>query len=96
MTPASTTLAREIQMLFHNALHSMYVYFYLFVRAGLAKIDSSMIEAAQSLGHMPVDIVRKVTLPLLKPQLVAAALHNLTTGPERDTKYGNRTCGGHP
>lgn len=59
--------------------YSMYVYFYLFVRAGLAKIDSSMIEAAQSLGHMPVGIVRKVTLPLLKPQLGAAALLVLMT-----------------
>src|SRR6059058_2052779 len=30
--------------------YSMYVYFYLFTRAGLAKLDASMLEAAQALG----------------------------------------------
>src|SRR2546421_422792 len=30
--------------------YSMYVYFYLFTRAGLAKLDVSMLEAAQALG----------------------------------------------
>ncbi|MCH9014121.1 MAG: iron ABC transporter permease [Gemmatimonadetes bacterium] len=54
--------------------YSMYVYFYLFTRAGLAKIDSSMTEAAQSLGSPGFSIFRRVTLPLLKPQLGAAAL----------------------
>ena len=30
--------------------YSMYVYFYLFTRAGLARLDAAMLEAAQALG----------------------------------------------
>ncbi len=59
--------------------YSMYVYFYLFTRAGLAKVDASMIEAAQSLGCGPVQTVRRVTLPLLRPQLGAAAILTFMT-----------------
>jgi len=59
--------------------YSMYVYFYLFARAGLAKIDSSMIEAAQSLGHGAWGTLRRVTLPLLWPQVGAAALLTFMT-----------------
>jgi iron(III) transport system permease protein len=57
----------------------MYVYFYLFTRAGLAKIDSSMIEAAHSLGHGGRSTLFKVTLPLLRPQIGAAALLTFMT-----------------
>ncbi len=59
--------------------YSMYVYFYLFARAGLAKIDSSMIEAAHSLGHGTWGTLRRVTLPLLWPQVGAAALLTFMT-----------------
>jgi iron(III) transport system permease protein len=59
--------------------YSMYVYFYLFARAGLAKIDSSMIEAAHSLGHGTWGTLRRVTLPLLRPQVNAAALLTFMT-----------------
>ncbi len=59
--------------------YSMYVYFYLFTRAGLAKIDGSMIEAAQSLGCSHWQTVRRVTLPLLTPQILAAALLTFMT-----------------
>ncbi|NIM51207.1 MAG: ABC transporter permease subunit [Gemmatimonadales bacterium] len=59
--------------------YSMYVYFYLFTRAGLAKIDSSMIEAAHSLGCGTLATFRRVTLPLLRPQLAAAALLTFMT-----------------
>lgn len=54
--------------------YSMYVYFYLFTRAGLAKLDRSMIEAAHSLGSGPVETLRRVTLPLLRPHVGAAAV----------------------
>ncbi len=54
--------------------YSMFVYFYLFARAGLAGMDSSMVEAAQSLGASGASIVRRVTLPLLRPHVGAAAL----------------------
>jgi iron(III) transport system permease protein len=57
----------------------MYVYFYLFTRAGLAKVDSSMIEAAHSLGHSGRSTLLKVTLPLLRPQIGAAALLTFMT-----------------
>jgi len=59
--------------------YSMYVYFYLFARAGLAKVDVSMLEAAQSLGHGNRSTLLRVTLPLLRPQVGAAALLTFMT-----------------
>ncbi len=59
--------------------YSMYVYFYLFTRAGLAKVDVSMIEAAHSLGSGTWTTFRRVTLPLLRPQLAAASLLTFMT-----------------
>ena len=46
--------------------YSMYVYFYLFTRAGLARLDAAYLEAAEAwarAGAHPVS----VTLPLLRP-----------------------------
>ncbi|HEY2825310.1 MAG TPA: iron ABC transporter permease [Gemmatimonadales bacterium] len=54
--------------------YSMYVYFYLFTRAGLARMDGSMLEAAQALGASRWETLWRVTLPLLKPQLIAGAV----------------------
>jgi iron(III) transport system permease protein len=54
--------------------YSMYVYFYLFTRAGLAKLDASMLEAAHALGAGPWRTLGRVTLPLLRPSLAGAAL----------------------
>ena len=59
--------------------YSMYVYFYLFVRAGLARLDGSALEAAASLGAGRVETFRRVTLPLLRPALVGAALLTFMT-----------------
>ena len=59
--------------------YSMYVYFYLFARAGLARIDASMLEAAASLGAGPWRTFRRVTLPLLAPALWGAALLTFMT-----------------
>ena len=59
--------------------YSMYVYFYLFARAGLARIDGSMVEAAASLGAGPWGAFRRVTLPLLAPVLWGAALLTFMT-----------------
>ena len=59
--------------------YSMYVYFYLFTRAGLARLDASMLEAAASLGAGPWRTVRRVTLPLLAPSLWGAALLTFMT-----------------
>ena len=59
--------------------YSMYVYFYLFTRAGLARLDASVVEAAASLGASRGRVLRKVTLPLLRPALTGAALLTFMT-----------------
>jgi iron(III) transport system permease protein len=59
--------------------YSMYVYFYLFTRAGLAGLDRSAIEAAQSLGAGRWRTFRRVTIPLLTPSLRGAALLTFMT-----------------
>ena len=41
--------------------YSMFVYFYLFTRAGLARLDNAFLEAAQSLGAGRGRILRRVT-----------------------------------
>jgi iron(III) transport system permease protein len=88
-------VARAIQMLFRLEespwrlsgaaavllvhAYSMYVYFYLFTRAGLARLDAALIEAAVSLGASRGRILRRVTLPLLRPALTGAALLTFMT-----------------
>ena len=47
--------------------YSMYVYFYLFTRAGLASLDAAVFEAAASLGAGRLRTLRRVVLPLLYP-----------------------------
>jgi iron(III) transport system permease protein len=59
--------------------YSMYVYFYLFTRAGLAKLDQSMLEAAQALGAGRARTFTRVVLPLLRPSLAGAALLTFMT-----------------
>ncbi len=59
--------------------YSMYVYFYLFARAALARLDGSMLEAAAALGAGRWRILWRVTLPQLKPALLGAALLTFMT-----------------
>ena len=59
--------------------YSMYVYFYLFTRAGLAKLDVSMLEAAQALGADRWATLWHVIVPLLRPSLVGAAMLTFMT-----------------
>ena len=59
--------------------YSMYVYFYLLVRAGLATRDASMLEAAQALGAGRWAALTRVTLPLLRSSLAGAALLTFMT-----------------
>ena len=54
--------------------YSMYVFFYLFLRAGLARLDPAAGEAAQMLGAGRWRILTRVTLPLLRPAFAGAAL----------------------
>jgi iron(III) transport system permease protein len=59
--------------------YSMYVYFYLFTRAGLASLDAAVFEAAASLGASRWRTVRRVVLPLLYPALGGGALLTFMT-----------------
>src|SRR5215203_1554725 len=59
--------------------YSMYVYFYLFTRAGLSRLDAALLEAAASLGAGKARSLFRVTLPLLRPALAGAALLTFMT-----------------
>jgi iron(III) transport system permease protein len=59
--------------------YSMYVYFYLFTRAGLASLDGAVFEAAASLGAGRWRTLRRVVLPLLYPALGGGALLTFMT-----------------
>ena len=59
--------------------YSMYVYFYLFTRAGLARLDAAMLEAAQALGASRLRTFTGVVVPLLRPSLAGAALLTFMT-----------------
>ncbi|HEX7049981.1 MAG TPA: iron ABC transporter permease [Longimicrobiales bacterium] len=54
--------------------YTMYVYFYLFTAAGLARLDPAHAEAAAALGASRFTTLRRVTLPMLAPALGGAAL----------------------
>ena len=59
--------------------YSFYVFFYLFTRAALARMDGSLLEAAASLGAGRLRTLLRVTLPLLRPALATAALLTFMT-----------------
>lgn len=59
--------------------YSMYVFFYLFTRAALARFDASVLEAAAVLGAGRWRILRRVTLPLVWPALLGAGLLTFMT-----------------
>lgn len=59
--------------------YSMYVYFYLMVRAALGRLDPALAEAAAALGAGPARTLWRVTLPLLRPALTGAALLTFMT-----------------
>ena len=83
-------LTRAVQMLLHmqNApwrlngpgavllihAYTMYVYFYLFVSAGLARLDPSLEEASAALGASRFSTFWRVTLPMLGPAIGGAGL----------------------
>ncbi len=59
--------------------YSMYVYFYLLVRAALGRLDPALPEAAAALGASRWRILWRVTLPQLKPALLGGALLTFMT-----------------
>lgn len=54
--------------------YTMYVYFFMFTTAALARLDSTHTEAAAALGATRFHTLRRVTLPMLGPALTGAAL----------------------
>ena len=54
--------------------YTMYVYFYLFTAAALARLDPAQMDAAAALGAGTWTRLRRVTLPLLAPALTGASL----------------------
>ncbi|MEX2570111.1 MAG: iron ABC transporter permease [Gemmatimonadota bacterium] len=54
--------------------YTMYVYFFLFTTAGLARLERGYSEAAAALGASRLTTFRRVTLPMLGPALAGAAL----------------------
>jgi iron(III) transport system permease protein len=59
--------------------YSMYVYFYLLVRAALLSLDGAQLEAAASLGAGRWRTLHRVVLPALRPALAAATLLTFMT-----------------
>jgi len=59
--------------------YSMYVFFYLFTRAALARFDTSVLEASAVLGAGRWRTLTRVTLPLLAPAMVGAGLLTFMT-----------------
>ncbi|HEX2164644.1 MAG TPA: ABC transporter permease subunit [Thermoanaerobaculia bacterium] len=59
--------------------YSFYVYFYLFTRAALARLDAALVEAAASLGATGRRTLGRVVLPLLRPALAGAAILTFMT-----------------
>jgi iron(III) transport system permease protein len=55
-------------------VYSFYVYFYLFISNSLRQLDSSLVEAASSLGSSQWNTFRRVVLPELRPALVGASI----------------------
>ena len=51
-----------------------YPYVFLTTRASLISMDSSLIDAARSLNHSPVEAFRRVTFPIIRPGIAAGAL----------------------
>jgi iron(III) transport system permease protein len=59
--------------------YSFYVFFYLFTRAALARLDAALLEAAASLGASGRRTLFRVVLPLLRPALAGAAILTFMT-----------------
>ncbi len=59
--------------------YSMYVYFYLLIRAALLRFDSEQLEAAASLGARPARRFFRVVVPALRPALAGAAILTFLT-----------------
>jgi iron(III) transport system permease protein len=73
MESAPWTLTGVPAIIFVHA-YTMYVYVFLFVSAGLERMDTTLGEAASGLGAGGLLRLRRVTLPLLAPSIAGAML----------------------
>lgn len=73
MDHAPWTLNGAGAIIFVHA-YTMYVYVFLFVSAGLERLDNSLDEAAAGLGAGRLMRLRRVTLPLLTPAIAGSML----------------------
>jgi iron(III) transport system permease protein len=53
---------------------STYPFVFLLAAAAMRSLDPALEDAARGLGHTPVEVFRRVTLPVLRPSLGAGAL----------------------
>lgn len=51
-----------------------YPYLFLTIRGYINNIDPSIEESARALGHRPISVFKKITLPQLKPAIIAGCL----------------------
>ncbi|HET7585568.1 MAG TPA: iron ABC transporter permease [Gemmatimonadaceae bacterium] len=73
LSHAPWTLTGVGAIIFVHA-YTMYVYVFLFVSAGLERLDTSLEEAAAGLGASRWHRIRRVTFPLLTPSIAGALL----------------------
>ncbi len=60
--------------------YTQYVYFYLNVSIGIRQIDTSLLEAARSMGASRWTLFKTVIIPFLKPALIASSIMTFMSG----------------
>ncbi|WP_245985979.1 ABC transporter permease [Azospirillum thermophilum] len=71
---AGALLGGTILGILYGYLIRFFVVAYGPLEAGFAKISPNLEGAARSLGHSPLQVLRRVHLPLLRPSLLSAAM----------------------
>ncbi|QCG87923.1 iron ABC transporter permease [Azospirillum sp. TSH100] len=72
--PMGAILGTTIAGILYGYLIRFFVVAYGPLESGFAKIGPNLEGAARSLGHTPLQVLRRVHLPLLRPSLLSAAM----------------------
>lgn len=72
--PMGAVLGTTIAGILYGYLIRFFVVAYGPLESGFAKIGPNLEGAARSLGHTPLQVLRRVHLPLLRPSLLSAAM----------------------
>ncbi|KAA0581224.1 iron ABC transporter permease [Azospirillum sp. B21] len=72
--PVGAILGATIAGILYGYLIRFFVVAYGPLESGFAKIGPNLEGAARSLGHTPLQVLRRVHLPLLRPSLLSAAM----------------------